>query len=117
MTILQNASRRSRNSAVLENPFPVESSIDLDGFPETCKAWSKKKYSSVLYKYYTFIPPQKLLHAIKHMVCNYSAGPIIYSRIVANFISALVQFMIFKQLINLCSVIFDLNCHKHSAFL
>ena len=90
MTILQNVSRRSRASAVLENPFPVESSIDLDGFPEACKAWSKKKYSSVLYKYYTFIPPQKLLHAIKHMVCNYSAGPIVYSRIVTNIISALV---------------------------
>ena len=58
MTLLQNALRRSHSSAAMENPFPVESSIDLDSFPKACKAWSKKNYSSVLYKYYTFIPPQ-----------------------------------------------------------
>ena len=34
MTFLHNACRSSHNSAALENPSPVESSIDLDGFPE-----------------------------------------------------------------------------------
>ena len=42
----------------------------------------------MLYKYHTFIPPQKLLHVIKHEVCNYPVGPTSYSRIVTDSISA-----------------------------
>ena len=66
MTVLQNAVQGSQSSASLENPFPVESSIELGGFPATCAAWSKKNYSSPLYKYYTCFSPQWLFHAIKH---------------------------------------------------
>ena len=79
MTILQNAVRRFQSSAPLGNPFPVESSFHLDRLPELSIAWSKTNYPSVLYKYYMFNLPYKLLHAIKHRVLNYSTAPKDYS--------------------------------------